>query len=169
MPPKWERGYYEKWWFVKSGFSLEGEALFQGVPPQTPRSLWLHRLWRWHASLAACGLADFAGQNLGGSAKPIISAHRKALAGRQAYARLRPQLRLHFASLCASCSLRSGAPAPRPDAEGRWAHTIGFADAATPAVAQPRRRVPTKPVRVNSPKGKRGCQPRKQFDPSRTR
>ena len=68
-----------------------------GTPLKLPQSLWLHRLWRWYASLAAGGLVDFARQNLGGSAVPIVSAHHKALAGWQAYACLRPRLRLRFA------------------------------------------------------------------------
>ena len=48
------------------------------------------------ASLAAGGLVDFAEQNLGASPLAIVCTHRKALAGRQAFAALR---------LCPGCSL----------------------------------------------------------------
>ena len=72
------------------GLCLEGLS----APSSSP-SLWL-RLRRY-ASLAAGGLADFAGQNLGGSPAAIISAHRNAL----------PVGRLAPASgPCSGCTLR---------------------------------------------------------------
>ena len=72
----------------KSAFS------FEGVPLKLP-GRFATRLRRCQTlrPLAACGLVDFAQQNLGGSPAAIISAHHKALAGRPAFAALRPLAR----------------------------------------------------------------------------
>ena len=124
----------------------------------------------------ASALDDFAGQNLGGSAKPIISAHHKAL-GRSGSWRCPPVIAPIV--LCTSCShastrfslrARSGVARQRhsPGAR-RWVRTMAKGHAPTPAVAQHERRAPTTPVGGGRLRPAGGCPEQKKPAPCKAR